>query len=122
MEYGFQIGKYEGYYVLSFEEKFVYEKLYYFTGKQRGTLFEIKFDKGKIATIFSNKLFTNKKVEEEIRDEIDKYWGKHTFLSILNKERNEKNKQYIDDNYLKYVFDILNMLQEITIHYKKTSF
>ncbi len=122
MEYGFQIGKYEGYYVLSFEEKFVYEKLYYFTGKQRGTLFEIKFDKGKIATIFSNKLFTNKKVEEEIRDEIDKYWGKHTFLSILNKERNEKNKQYIDDNYLKYVFDILNMLQEITIHYKKTSY
>ena len=57
MEYGFQIGKYEGYYVLSFEEKFVYEKLYYFTGKQRGTLFEIKFDKGKIAIKFLAPLF-----------------------------------------------------------------
>ncbi len=41
IEYGFQIGKHEGFYILSFAEKFVYEKLYYFTGKQRGTLFEI---------------------------------------------------------------------------------
>lgn len=122
MEYGFQIGKYEGYYILNFAEKFVYEKLYYFTGKQRGTLFEIKFNNGKIISVFSNKLFINKKVENEIRDEIDKYWGKHTFLSILNKERQEKNSQYIKNNYLIYVFDILNMLQEITVHYKKTSY
>lgn len=122
IEYGFQIGGHEGYYILSFTEKFVYEKLYYFTGKQRGTLFEIKIDNGKISPVFSNKLFTNKKVEDEIRDEINKYWGKHTFLSILHKERDEKNEQYIEDNYLLYVFDILNMLQEIAVHYKKTSY
>lgn len=121
IEYGFQIGCHEGYYILSFTEKFVYEKLYYFTGKQRGTLFEIKMDHGKISPVFSNKLFANRKVEQEIRDEIDKYWGKHTLLSILNKEREEKNEQYIEDNYLLYVFDILNMLQEITVHYKRTS-
>lgn len=122
IEYGFQIGEHEGYYILSFAEKFVYEKLYYFTGKQRGTLFEIKIDKGKIFPTFSNKLFKNKRTEGEIRDEIDKYWGKHTFLSILNKEREEKNEQYIDDHYLPYVFDIINMLGELTVHYKKTSY
>lgn len=121
MEYGFQIGRHEGYYILNFTEKFVYEKLYYFTGKQRGVLFEIKMDHGKITSVFSNKLFSNRKVEQEIRDEINKYWGKHTFLSILNKERDEKNEQYIKENYLLYVFDILNMLQETTIHYKRTS-
>ena len=122
IEYGFQIDGHEGYYILSFAEKFVYEKLYYFTGKQRGVLFEIGVNDGKISPKFSNKLFKNKKVEEEIRDEIDKYWGKHTFLSILNKERDEKNEKYINDNYLLYVFDILDMLQEITVHYKKTSY
>lgn len=122
IEYGFQIGEHEGYYILSFAEKFVYEKLYYFTGKQRGTLFEIKIDNGKILPTFSNKLFTNKRTEEEMRDEIDKYWGKHTFLSTLNKERDEKNEQYIKNGYLPYVFDIINMLQEITVHYKKTSY
>ena len=122
IEYGFQIGRYEGYYIISFTEKFVYEKLYYFTGKQRGALFEIKSDDGKISSVFSGKLFKNKKAESEIKEEIEKYWGKHTFLSILNKERHEKNEQYIKDNYLLYVFDILDMLQEITVHYKKTSY
>ena len=122
VEYGFQIDGHEGYYILSFGERFIYEKLYYFTGKQRGVLFEIEMNEGKISPAFSNKLFINKKVEEEICDEINKYWGKHTFLSILNKERNEKNEQYIKDNYLLYVFDILDMLQEITVHYKKTSY
>ncbi len=122
IEYGFQIGEHEGYYIISFAEKFAYEKLYYFTGKQRGTLFEIKIDDEKILPTFSNKLFKNKRTEEEMRDEIDKYWGKHTFLSILNKERDEKNEQYIKNGYLPYVFDIINMLQEITVHYKKTSY
>ena len=79
-------------------------------------MFEIYVENGKIYPTFSNKLFINKKVEDEIREEINKYWGKHTFLSILNKERNEKNEQYIRDNYLEYLFDILNMLQEITFH------
>ena len=121
IEYGFQIGGHEGYYIISFAERFVYEKLYYFTGKQRGTLFEIKLTDGKIMPVFSNKLFTDHKVEDEIRDEVDKYWGKHTFLSILNRERSEKNEQYIDAKYLSYTFDILNMLQETTVYCKKSS-
>lgn len=121
VEYGFQIGSHEGYYQLNFSKKFVYEKLYYFTGKQRGVLFEICIEDGEIISSFSNKLFKNKKVEDEIRDEINKYWGRHTFLSILNKERNEKNEQYVKENYLSYVFDVLDMMQEITLHYKMTS-
>lgn len=121
IEYGFQTNGHEGYYIINFSEKFCYEKLYYFTGKQRGTLFEIKFDDGRISTTFSNKLFANKKVEDEIQDEISKYWGKHTFLSILNKQRAEKNELYIEENYLLYVFDILDMLRALTIYHKKSS-
>lgn len=122
IEYGFKIGNHEGYYILSFAEKFLYEKLYYFTGKQRGTLFEIKNENEKIVPILSNKLFNNKKVEEEICNEIEKYWGKHSLLSILNNERKEKNEQYINDNYSKYVLEVLDMLQEISVYYKKTSY
>lgn len=121
IEYGFQIDGHEGYYIISFADRFVYEKLYYFTGKQRGTLFEIKITDGKIMPDFSNKLFADSKVEEEIRDEIDKFWGKHTFLSILNKERDEKNEEYIKAKYLSYAFDILDMLERTTVYYKKTS-
>lgn len=122
IEYGFQFSEYQGYYIMSFKDRFLYEKLYYYTGKQRGMLFEINYSDEKIDVSFSSKLFHNKKVELEIRDKINKYWGKHTFLSILNRERMEKNEQYIEENYLSYVFDILDMLHEITIHWKKTSY
>lgn len=122
IEYGFLVNGHEGYYTMSFEERFVYEKLYYFTGKQRGVLFEIDYTDESQKVEFSNKLFKNKKVELEIRDEISKYWGKHTLLSILNKERNEKNEEYIQESYLEYVFDIMNMLGDTTIHCKKTAF
>lgn len=121
IEYGFEYNNHEGYYCLSFNERFVYEKLYYYTGKQSGELFEVKFENGKIEASFSNKLFLNKKVEIELKDEINKFWGKHTCLSILNKEREEKNEQYIQENYLGYVFDILDMLEELTLYCKKTS-
>lgn len=119
-EYGFQIGDHEGYYIIKFSDKFEYEKLYYYTGKISGTIFEITDAGDNISARFSNKLFSNKKVKDECFDEIKKYWGKHTFLSILNKEKYEKNEQYIKENYLSYAFDLINMLQQITIHNKKS--
>ncbi len=118
-EYGFRIGEYEGYYNLKFAENLSYEKLYYFTGKQRGTLFEIKNENSKIVSMFSGKLFANRKIEEEVRNEIEKYWGKHTFLSILNAEKEWKNEQYIKDNYNPYTFDLICMLEEMKIYYQK---
>lgn len=121
IEYGFQVNGHEGYYIMSFEDRFLYEKLYYFTGKQRGILYEIDYTNEIPKIEFSNKLFKNKKVELELRDEINKYWGKHTLLGILNKERDEKNEEYIKESYLEYVFDIIDMLGDTTIHCKRTS-
>lgn len=116
VEYGFRVNDHNGYYILSFRERFVYEKLYYFTGKQSGVLYEIKSDGEETKISFSNKLFAGKKAEDEIKEEIQKYWGKHTFLSIINKERIEKNDHYIEENYLPYVFDLLDMLKDTVVH------
>lgn len=121
VEYGFETNGHEGTYILSFDERFIYEKLYYFTGKQRGTLFEIDYRGTNPKIVFSRKLFSNKKVEAEIKDEISKYWGKHSLLSIFQKETEEKNEEYVEENYLEYAFDLLDMLHDTTIHCKKTS-
>ena len=121
VEYGFQYNGHEGCYTIRFTDKIIYEKLYYYTGRQSGTLFELSCQDGRIQKIFSGKLFASKKIASEICDEIDKYWGKHTFLSILNKETSEKNEQYIKDSYLPFLFDVLTMIQEMTVHYKMTS-
>lgn len=121
LEYGFRVNDHEGIYTISFKERFIYEKLYYFTGKQRGTLYEIDYTDEKSRIYFSNKLFKEKKIEIEIKEEISKYWGKHTLLSIFNREREEKNETYIKENYLTYVYDIVDMLEDTTIHCKKSA-
>ena len=120
VEYGFRIGGHDGYYRLVFGERFSYEKLYYFTGKQRGTLFEIEKVHDDIEVIFSNKLFLNNKLEEEIRGEVNKYWSKHTFLGILQNERKNKNESYIKHGFSPYVFEVLDMFNDISVHCKKT--
>lgn len=73
VEYGFRVKDHNGYYILSFKDRFVYEKLYYFTGKQSGVLYEIKSDGEETKISFSNKLFAGKKAEDEIKEEIQKY-------------------------------------------------
>ncbi|MCL2718730.1 MAG: ATP-binding protein [Lachnospiraceae bacterium] len=120
VEYGFRIGNNKGYYVLSFGERFSYEKLYYFTGKQRGILFEIKNTKDKNELFFSNKLFLSNEVEKDIRNEINKYWGKHTFLGILENEIEKKNESYIKENYLSHIFEVLEMFNDISAYCKMT--
>ena len=121
IEYGFQENGHQGYYKIAFDDSFQSEELYYYTGKQSGRIFKIQNLDGQIDVTFSPKLTKNKKVEGELKDEVYKYWGKHTFLSILHKEMIEKNAGYIAENYLSYVFDILIMLQETNIHCKKTN-
>ena len=115
IEYGFEKDGHEGYYIISFKSGFSYEKLYYYTGKQRGVLFEIKNEKDSLNVSFSSKLFKNKKAEAEIREEISKYWGKHSLLSIFNKELREKNPNYVRESFLEYVFDFIHQIDDLTI-------
>ncbi|MBD5468217.1 MAG: ATP-binding protein [Lachnospiraceae bacterium] len=119
IEYGFLLNGHEGVYKITFDERFRSESLYYFTGKQSGIVFEVDHDGKKINTHFAGALFRNKKTVEDFKDEIEKYWGKHTFFSILRKECREKNEDYIKSNVLSHVIDVLNMFEEIVVHYKK---
>ncbi len=120
-EYGFSLNGYEGYYVIEFGDKFQSEKLYYFTGKQRGEIYSINSIDGKIDMHFSNNLFLSSKVENDFRNEVLKFWGKHTFLSILQKESSEKNEQYISEVILKYAIDVVDMFKDISVVCKNSN-
>lgn len=121
VEYGFMLNDKEGYYTLEYGQRFQSEKLYYYTGKQRGEIYSLNYNNGKIEIKFSNKLFLKNKIEEEFTTEINKYWGKHTFLSILKKEIKEKNEQYINNGILEYVLDVLEMFDEIFVVLKNSN-
>ncbi len=119
IEYGFKIDNREGFYYIKFNDEIVEEKLYYMAGKQRGYLFQIKKDNSKIIKELNNNIFLNQKYNDELIEEIDKYWGKYSFLSILSFEMIEKNKEYIDANISKNIIEIINHILAMTIHVDK---
>ena len=105
IELGFIYNNHSGYYSVSFTEGFIGEKLYYFTGKQSGVIFDLSLQDGGINKSFCGNFFQTKESERELATLIDQYWGKHSLLSILNYERESKNADYINKSYLPYVFE-----------------
>ena len=114
IELGFVFNNHSGYYLLSFEEGIVGEKLYYFTGKQSGVMFDLSVQNGQISTSFCGSFFNTREAERELKTLIDQYWGKHSLLSILHNERERKNAEYINKSYLSYVFEPINMILFLT--------
>ena len=114
IELGFVFNNHSGYYLLSFEEGIVGEKLYYFTGKQSGVMFDLSVQDGQISTSFCGSFFNTREAERELKTLIDQYWGKHSLLSILHNERERKNAEYINKSYLSYVFEPINMILFLT--------
>ena len=122
IEVGSIYNNHPGNYLLSFKAGVVREKLYYFTGKQSGVVFDLSYNDNKISHSFCGSFFKNKKAETELKKLIDQYWGKHSLLSILNNEREEKNADYIEKNYFSYVFEVINMILLLTAKHSMGSF
>lgn len=119
IEYGFKINNKNGFYYIKFNNEIIEEKLYYMAGKQRAYLFELKKEDNKIIKTLNKNIFMNDKYNEELIDEIDKYWGKYSFLSLLSFEMVEKNKEYIDNNISKNITEIIDKIWEMTVHVDK---
>ena len=122
IEYGFKINDKEGFYSIRFNTEIVEEKLYYFVGKQRGYYFKLlKDDKG-IVKELNNNIFINEKYNKELEENIEKYWGKYSFLSLLTFEAMDKNEEYINSNISSKMFDIIDKIVSMTIHVNKWFF
>ena len=119
IEYGFKINNKEGFYYIKFNDEIIEEKLYYMAGKQRAYLFELKKEDGKIIKTLNKNIFMNNKYNEELIDEIDKYWGKYSFLSLLSFEMVEKNKEYIYNNISKNIIEVIDKIWGMTVHVDK---
>ena len=118
IEYGFKINNIDGFYYIKFTDEIVEEKLYYIAGKQRGYLFKINKNKNKneIESELNKSIFLNGKYNQELIDNINKYWGKYSFLSLILFERIEKNKEYTDNNISKNIFEVINDILSMSIH------
>lgn len=118
VEIGFRINDSNGYYRLECSEnEIINETLNYKINKINGIIFSIEKNKINLSkTIFENEY------KKELISNIKKYWGKHSFISILFNELEEKNKSYIEDNINVNLLSVLTWLEKLSICYKDNEF
>lgn len=100
LEFGFRIGEKSGKYILETDNvQIIHERLEFTLLKNRGLFFDITPN----GMLINPKIFKEKDALSEIRFACKKFWGKHSLLSILMHESDDKAEQYIknqiNDNF-----------------------
>lgn len=110
LEYEFNIeGATGSYYVEMDSFSVVREKLEYKLNKNKGCYFDIEDDKMYI----NEKIFESKDFYELIKNQLEMYWGKHTFLSILYFEMGDKSDTYINSNISINLMKLMSAFKKI---------
>lgn len=111
LEYGFVLDGVPGSYLMEFDNSnLIRERLEYKILKNRGCCFEIDEDKVEI----NSNIFVSLDFLEEIRKRVKMYWGKHSFLSILQYEMEEKSAAYIDSNISPNLMSVMVAFNDIS--------
>lgn len=118
IEVGFFINGHSGvYYLECSENKILSEKMTFWMGSRTGLHFSISNERIK----FSKKIFLDSAYNKELRNLIDKYWGKHSFLAILSSELANKNVSYVEKRIGNYLLDALRLLKIISFWQKSAT-
>ena len=92
MEFGFRINGKSGKYLLEMNDsQIIHERLEYTLTQRRGAYYDITPEKATIST----KIFQDRSSYQAIKKACAKFWGKHSLLSILMHESDDKADQYI---------------------------
>lgn len=102
---GIKLGKICYEYVIETDnERIIYEKLSLIKNQQIENIFEISMEHYNIQIVTNNKNYI-----KELSTEIDKYWGKHAFISIVLYEIHDKMLKYVTKNMNKHIIKIINI-------------
>lgn len=115
MEFGFQIKGKDGVYRIEMnDDEIVSEKLDFILNKNQTNFFELTKKK----TYVNPQIIEDKKYYNEIKNTLDKYWGKHSFLAILSYEIEDKKKGYVKSKISKNFFSVLSYFKIIGVKVK----
>ncbi|MDA0093915.1 hypothetical protein OFR75_02480 [Brachyspira hyodysenteriae] len=120
LEFGFKLnGKNGIYHIETDNENIVKEKLEYVLDKNKTKYFELSINSKD--NYINPSLFKSDKYLNEIKDLTDKFWGKHSFLSILLFEQEDKTTKYISKNINNNIFEVIKYFSSMSIHIKNGS-
>lgn len=112
--FGFILDNIPGEYSMEFNgDEIIDEYLKYAINERSGYFFKISAHE--TTPNLSPSIFLNNSYRSELRDNIKKYWGKNTFLSILYNEISTKNDDYIDENINNKMLEIMNWMRGICV-------
>lgn len=109
---GFHLAGHAGSYFMEFDKNTVVrEELRYKVTEREGIYFSIDNERVSL----SPSIFTDAGYKKELRESVDKYWGKHTFLSILFNEYKLKNIKYVNSKLNEKLFSVLCWLKKLSV-------
>lgn len=115
LEFGFQLNSRSGKYILETNNsQIIHERLEYTLTKNKGVYFDITPDSQNI----SSKIFKDKKAHIELKQACTKFWGKHSLLSIIMHESNDKADEYIKEQISDNFDSVLTFLSRISCKIK----
>lgn len=115
VEFGFRINNKSGRYILETDNsQIIHEKLEFILSKRKGTYFDITPSK----IMINDKIFLDKSTFQSINQSVHKFWGKHSFLSILLHEIQDKSDQFIKDQLTDYFKEVITFITSISCKIK----
>ncbi|WP_294335791.1 ATP/GTP-binding protein [uncultured Clostridium sp.] len=118
LEYEFNIeGGTGSYYIEMNSFSIVKERLEYKLNKNRGCYYNIDED----GIYINEKIFESKEFYDLIKNQIEMYWGKHTLLSILYFEMNDKADAYINSNISINLMKVMTAFEKINFRIPKAA-
>ncbi|MFH5835164.1 ATP/GTP-binding protein [Proteiniclasticum sp. C24MP] len=108
----FTIGDKRGQYLISYDDqKIVEEKLDFALVKNKVNLYQMKNQKYKL----NDNLFTDADYLRDFKEMIEQYIGKHSLLSLLSFEVEEKAESYVENKIHPELLHILNSLKKVSV-------
>ena len=119
LEVGFRLNNRSGRYLIETDDnQLIHERLEYVLTKNKGTYFDITPDK----IFISTKIFQDRSSYNEVKSACSKFWGKHTLLSILMHESDDKANEYIKEQISDNFEPVLSFLIRMSCKIKFGSY
>jgi len=127
VSYQFFLNGHDGHYEMRFgeDDRLIYEKLSYVVESRTKDIFEIGTSENNDASLkgdeigqtFSPQLFKDKEYGRIISGLIQRYWGKHSFMSILDNEYFANNPQHMDKTVGTGIADVIRYFNDLVVSY-----
>lgn len=119
LEFGFNIDGQHGRYILETNEtQLIHERLEYTLNKNRGLYFDISQHTEGVDIKINPRVFKDHIAYRSITHSCEKFWGKHSLISILFHESDDKAEQYIKQQLASNFEDVMEFLSGVSCKLK----